>query len=434
MNARRVILCVDDERMILTSLKGQLRRRLPDDVELETAEDGAEGLEVIEELMEEGIDVPLVISDQLMPGMRGEVFLAEVHRRLPDTLTILLTGQATAEAVGEAVNTARLYRFIGKPWTEDDLAMTVREALRAWAQAAEIRRQDAQLRATHQASLRFVPNEFLGLLGRDSLLDVRFGDHVEREMHVLFADMRGYTTLVEGKSPAEAFGFINDYIQLLDRAIRDEGGFIGNIEGDAVLALFSETADQALRAGIQAQRSLTAWNQQRAPFGQAPIRMGLGLNSGRLLLGTIGGEDRLQCDVVGDAVNLSSRVESLTKLYQTEMLLTDMTEQHLREPWELRRVDRVRAKGKRHPVTLYEVLDALDEDRAQARRLTASPFAQARSAYEQGRLSSAAQGFAEVLALDPTDGAALVHVARCEKFGRDGLPDDWDGTIRMETK
>lgn len=434
MSRRQAILCVDDERIILTSLRGQLRRRFPEDLEIETAEDAAEGLEVLDELIEEGVDVPLVISDQLMPGMRGEMFLAEVHRRLPETLTILLTGQATAEAVGEAVNTARLYRFIGKPWTEDDLAMTVREALRAWTQAAEIRRRDAELRAVHQASLRFVPNEFLGLLGRDNLLDVRYGDHVEREMHVLFADMRGYTTLVEGKSPSESFAFINDYIQLLDRAIRDQDGFIGNIEGDAVLALFAGTADQAMRAGIQAQRALTAWNQRRALEGEAPIRMGLGLNSGRLLLGTIGGEDRLQCDVVGDAVNLSSRVESLTKHYRTEMLVTDTTEQHLAEPWGLRRIDRVRAKGKRHPVTLFEVLDALDEGRAQARRQTAATYARAREAYERGELSAAAQGFAQVLAVDPTDGAALVHATRCERFNRDGLPEDWDGTMRMERK
>ena len=434
MTTRRAILCVDDERMILTSLRGQLRRRFADDLEIETAEDGAEGLEVLEELVEEGVEVPLVISDQLMPGMRGEQFLAEVHRRLPNTLTILLTGQATAEAVGAAVNTARLYRFIGKPWTEDDLAMTVREALRAWTQAAEIRRRDAELRAVHQASLRFVPREFLGLLGRNNLVDVRYGDHTEREMHVLFADMRGYTSLVEGKTPAESFGFINDYMQLLDRAIRDHDGFIGNIEGDAVLALFAGSADAALQAGVDAHAALAAWNHRRETAGAAPIRMGLGLNSGPLLLGTIGGEDRLQCDVVGDAVNLASRVESLTKLYGTEMLVTDATEHKLTEPFPLRRIDRVWAKGKQRAVTLFEVLDALDDARAEASRRTADRYAAARRAFEAGELEAAAAGFAAVLRDDPTDGAARLHVERCAHLARVGLPDGWDGTTRMETK
>ncbi|TNE85317.1 MAG: adenylate/guanylate cyclase domain-containing response regulator [Deltaproteobacteria bacterium] len=434
MSTRRAILCVDDERIILTSLRAQLRRRFPDDLEIETAEDGTEGLEVLEELIADGVEVPLVISDQLMPGMRGEEFLAEVHRRLPDTLTVLLTGQATAEAVGQAVNTARLYRFIGKPWTEDDLAMTVREALRAWNQTHQIRLRDAELQQAHKASLRFVPREFLGLLGREKLVDVRYGDHVEREMHILFADMRGFTALVEGKGPAESFAFINDYMQLLDRSIRDHHGFISNIEGDAVLGLFGGTADQAVRAGVEAHRELSAWNTRRATTGEAPIHMGVGVNSGPLLLGTIGGEDRLQCDVVGDAVNLGSRVESLTKVYQTEMLITDTTERQLTEPWLLRRVDRVRAKGKTHAVTLYEVLDALDDERREARRRTADAYAQAREAYERGDIAAATVGFATVVADDPTDGAAWLHTDRCARLAGTELPEDWDGTTRMHRK
>ncbi len=434
MSRPRAVLCVDDERIIVTSLGTQLRRRLPSDVRIETAETGEEGLEALDELLEDGVEVPLVISDQMMPGMRGEQFLAEVHRRLPDTLTVLLTGQATAEAVGAAVNTARLYRFIGKPWTEEDLVITAREALRSYEQAAELRRRDEELRRTHQATLRFVPREFLGLLERESLVDIQFGDHVERSMHVLFADMRGYTTLVEGKTTAQSFALINQFVQLLDRAIGEHGGFIGNIEGDAVLALFPGAADDAIQAGLAAHRELAAWNVVRRSDGSAPIRMGVGLNSGPILLGTIGGHERLQCDVVGDPVNVCARVESLTRLYRTEMLLTDATARLATRPWSLRRIDRVQAKGKTSACTLFEALDALDAERADARRRTADRYAEARAAFERGELDAAERGFAAILAQDPTDGAAAVHVDRiCGLRGR-GLPDDWDGTTRLEKK
>jgi len=432
--SERAILCVDDERIILTSLRTQLRRRLDLDVHIETAETGEEGLEVLDELAEEGIEVPVVISDQMMPGMRGEAFLAEVHQRLPSTLSILLTGQATAEAVGKAVNTAQLYRFIGKPWTEDDLVMTVREAVRSYDQAAAIRRRDDELRRTHEATLRFVPREFLALLGREYLVDVQFGDSVERPMHVLFADLRGYTTLVEGKSASESFAFINAFVQRLDTAIRAHGGFISNIEGDAILALFSEGADAALQAGLAAHRSLVAWNAERAPRGEAPVRMGVGLNSGSLLLGTVGASDRLQCDVVGDAVNVCARIESLTKLYQTELLLSGDLQSQLAEPGDLRPIDRCWVKGKSRACSLYEAIDALDPPRAEARRATRDRFATARRAFAAGQLAEAREGFRQVLDLDPTDGAARVHIERCDTLERTGLPDGWDGTVRMRRK
>lgn len=142
------IICVDDEAIVLKSLKEQLRRNLVtlEDFVIEVAETGDEALEVIEELHEQEIQVALIISDQIMPGIKGDDLLIQIHQAYPEILKILLTGQAKAEAVGRAVNQANLYRYIAKPWDETDLCLTVTEALRRYQQDQQLEAQNIALR------------------------------------------------------------------------------------------------------------------------------------------------------------------------------------------------------------------------------------------------------------------------------------------------
>lgn len=145
MAKQLAILCVDDESVILESLKEQLKRNLPQHYELESAESGEEALEVIEELHEEGLEVALVISDQIMPGLQGDELLIRIHQSYPQMLKIMLTGQADAQSVGNVVNQASLYRYISKPWDETDLILTVQEALRRYAQEQQLVEQNQKL-------------------------------------------------------------------------------------------------------------------------------------------------------------------------------------------------------------------------------------------------------------------------------------------------
>ena len=132
---------MDDENVILTSLRDQLTHHLGDNYTIELAESGEEALEVLEELLLEGVEVPLIISDQIMPGMKGDELLIRIHSRYPRTLKIFLTGQADANAVGNAVNAANLYRYIAKPWDEADLKLTVTKALCSYFQEKQILEQ-----------------------------------------------------------------------------------------------------------------------------------------------------------------------------------------------------------------------------------------------------------------------------------------------------
>ncbi|OQY59683.1 MAG: hypothetical protein B6245_05255 [Desulfobacteraceae bacterium 4572_88] len=140
-----VILCVDDEIVILTSLRDQLIYHLGNDYTIEIAESGEEALEALGEFLEEGIEVPLIITDQIMPGMKGDEMLIKIHSRYPHALKIFLTGQADANAVGNAVNRANLYRYISKPWDEADLRLTVTKALYSYSQEKQLSEQNELL-------------------------------------------------------------------------------------------------------------------------------------------------------------------------------------------------------------------------------------------------------------------------------------------------
>jgi serine phosphatase RsbU (regulator of sigma subunit)/DNA-binding NarL/FixJ family response regulator len=147
-----VILCVDDEKIVLDGLWDQITARLGEEFVCEIAESGEEGLALIEDLQKEGLDIAVVISDQMMPQMRGDQFLIEVHKRLPQTLKILLTGQANFDSVLNCINQANLYRYIAKPWEENDLLLTVTEAARSYRQYLQLVEYNRLLRNLNQAT------------------------------------------------------------------------------------------------------------------------------------------------------------------------------------------------------------------------------------------------------------------------------------------
>jgi two-component system sensor histidine kinase/response regulator len=144
MNKRDVILCIDDEVIVLDSLKEQLQNEY-NNYMIEGAESGEEAMEIINELLEDKIELPVVIADYIMPVMKGDKLLEKIHNLIPETKNILLTGQANVEGVSNAVNKANLYRFIEKPWEKEDLILTVKEALRSYNQEKTILKQNVEL-------------------------------------------------------------------------------------------------------------------------------------------------------------------------------------------------------------------------------------------------------------------------------------------------
>lgn len=153
-----VIICVDDESLILDSIKMVLKENFGDGYSIETAESGDDALELIEELMRDKIEIPILISDYVMPGIKGDEFLIQAHNMIPETLKIMLTGQADLRGVENVINHATLYRFLSKPWTTEDFVLTIGEALKSFAQARQIRIQNRELEISENKYKELVEN------------------------------------------------------------------------------------------------------------------------------------------------------------------------------------------------------------------------------------------------------------------------------------
>jgi adenylate cyclase len=587
--SRQVIICVDDERTVLRSLKAELQEAVGNDYTIEMAEGGEEALELIEELLEDGDEVLLIICDHIMPDMKGDELLKQAHIILPKSIKIMLTGQADIGAIANAINSANLYRYITKPWQSEDLKLTVREALNSYLQAQRLAQQNAKLQQMNQelaelnsqqtaliaklhesenrltqfleampigvgvlgadgqpyyvnrkakeifgkgvvpdtsseqlsevyqvyqagtnqkyptenlpivralkgesaraddaevhqgdkiipleifatpiydqqgnivyaintlqditerkeaeaerrkfiqelfdlnynleisldaeleiaeATSRFVPNEFLAFLGCDSIVDVKLGEAVELEMSVLFSDIRDFTTLSEQMTPTENFKFINSYLSRMEPLIVENQGFIDKYIGDAIMALFSEGADDAVKAGIAMLQTLAEYNRDRVSLGYVPVEIGVGINTGSLILGIVGGKSRMDGTVVSDAVNLASRIESLTKNYGVSLLITQQTFDRLTNPgdYAIRVIDKVQVKGKSEWVTVYEVFDADLAEVKAGKLATLQLFTEALSLYNMKSFRQAAGLFADCLRQNPGDKVARIYWERC---------------------
>jgi len=316
-----------------------------------------------------------------------------------------------------ALMLARRYRR-----TLDDLSQTL--------QALD--RSHRELQLTHAAALRFVPDAFLNLLDRKSLTDIQRGDQVELELSVVFSDIRGFTTLSEQLGAKETFAMINDYLAFMEPALHRHGVVIANYLGDGIMALGHRSADEAVRAGVDMQQEVARFNAQQAATGRRQVVVGVGIHTGRCMVGAIGGKERLACTLISDAVNLASRIESLTKQYAAPLLVSDATVAKLedREAFQLREVDVVVAKGRVETTTLYEVLDA-EPAEVRSRKLADLPaFAAALEQYRAGHLAAARDAFGALAG----DAAAELYVERCDEGMAGGAPVAWSAVTYMQEK
>jgi integral membrane sensor domain MASE1/class 3 adenylate cyclase len=263
---------------------------------------------------------------------------------------------------------------------------------------------------------RFVPRQFLQFLNRSSIVDVKLGDQIQLEMSVLFSDIREFTQLSETMKPEDNFKFINSYLSVMEPAITENNGFIDKYIGDAIMALFSGEADNSVKASIAMLKLLAEYNTNRGSPNRPKIKIGIGINTGSLMLGTVGGKNRMDGTVISDAVNLASRVERLTKNYGVSLLITEYTYAKLKNPsnYHMRIIDTVKVKGKSQPVTVYEVFDAdLPEIKFQ-KLATLSIFTEALLLYNQGKLGDAERLFGDCLQKNPGDNVVYIYYQLCQ--------------------
>ncbi len=299
-----------------------------------------------------------------------------------------------------------------------------------------VEERTAELARLNAALERFVPHEFLRFLERDSIIEVKLGDQVQREMTILFSDIRSFTTLSESMSPQENFSFLNSYLGRISPIIRHHQGFIDKYIGDSIMALFPEKAEDALQAAIAMRREVSSYNNFRQKEGQRPISIGIGLHTGTLMLGTIGEPERMEGTVISDAVNLASRVEGLTKLYGVSIVISEYSLFSLDDPvrYHFRFLDRVKVKGKQEPISVFEIFDGNPPEIIELKLKTLEYFEKGLLHYHGQEFREATSYFEQVLKQSPEDKAARLYLQRAAHFIKYGVPNDWEGVEALTDK
>ena len=299
---------------------------------------------------------------------------------------------------------------------------------------------EAQLKAADQdrqslidAQARFVPNELLRILDFGDLSRVRTGHTVEREMTVLISDIRGYTTILEDMQVADASNLAMGFLRAVELPIVSCNGLVQDVRGDEVLAIFDSAAD-AVRAGLAMLRSLREHNRQRTAAGSEELRAGIGINTGTIGVGLVGGVNRMAVTVIGDAVNLAARIESTNKRYGSALLISDATRSLLTGPqqFDVRRMERVMVVNRRRPVTIFEVFDEDPQELREAKRAAAAEFDEAFQLFDAGNVSDAEAAFGRCLILLPGDTVAPLHLSHCEAIARGEMTPGQDVVLRQK--
>lgn len=225
--------------------------------------------------------------------------------------------------------------------------------------SAALQASFSKLQRTLDSFERFVPNKFILAIAPQGVENIEVGVASMRTMTILFCDIRGYTSMSEAMAPIEIFTFLNDYLACMGQAIDQAGGFIDKYIGDAIMALFDDAAtDGALKAAILMQQALEKFNEVRSQKGLPKIAVGIGIHRGKVVMGTVGFTSRIESTVIGDAVNVASRIEGLTKQYDCEVLLTESVVSSLAYPeaFSLKLVDQaVKVKGKDEAIAIYQL-------------------------------------------------------------------------------
>lgn len=298
---------------------------------------------------------------------------------------------------------------------------------------ARLKAADEYRHSLIDAQSRFVSNELLRILDIDDLRRVRSGHRVEREMTVLISDIRGYTTMIEDMNLSEASNLSMGFLRAVELPIISCNGFVEDVRGDEIVAVFESEAD-AVRAGLAMLRSLREHNRERTALGSVELRAGIGITTGMVGVGLVGGVNRMSLSIIGDAVNLAARIESTNKRYGSALLISGTTRAGLSEsePFDIRRMERVMVVNRRRPVAIYEVFNE-DSPDLRAAKLRAQPdFDDAFALFDAGDVDRARAAFERCRQLLPDDPVAPLHLAHCDAMARGEMTPGQDVVLQQK--
>ena len=390
------ILVVDDDPINQQVLENQLSLQK---YKVSTASSGKEALQLL--TTENAFD--LVLLDIMMPQMSGYEVCEEIRKSwLPSELpVIMLTAKNQVSDLVQGL-TVGANDYISKPFSKDEFLARIKTHL--------------NLLHINRSTGRFLPIEFLHALGKESIVDVQLGDQVEKEVTVMFADIRSYTTLAENLSPGETFNFLNEYLGRVGPVIKKNKGFVNQYYGDGIMALFLESPLDALQTAYEMMASINEMNTDRERLKLMPIRIGIGIHMGPLMMGIIGDEQRMDASVVSDTVNTASRLEGLTKYYRNNIILSSNVIQALpsNHHFQFRYMGEVLVKGRKNRVEIYDCFSSDKPELKLGKSQTLDTFQTAVNLYFNQSFEQSAEFFKKILQEVPQDNTSKLFLRKCE--------------------
>lgn len=410
------ILVVDDEPINQQVLKNHLSFG---DYHVTSVMNGEDALEVLEK--EPSFD--LVLLDIMMPRMSGYEVCKKIREKyLPSELPIIMI--TAKNQVSDLVQgfSYGANDYLTKPFSKDEFLARIKTHL--------------NLFNINAAYGRFVPHEFLKALGEESIIDIKLGDQVEKEVTVFFSDIRSYTTLAETMTPQENFNFINAYLGRMGPVIQENKGFVNQYYGDGIMALFLSEPKDAIKASIETQKAVLQYNEERAKKGRLPIKVGIGLHSGPLMLGIIGDSMRMEAGVVSDTVNTAARMEGLSKYYGVNIIVSEdsVTKLDDLDGYMHRFLGKVLVKGKKEAVDIYDFFAGDLPELIKLKQDSLPAFEAGVNAYYAKDFILAADSFRKALNLNKEDKTAARYLEKCLVNQQIPVDEDWTGIEEMTQK
>ena len=410
------VLIVDDEPVNRRVLENHLTISGYEVIE---ATNGQEALN----LLEKGERFDIVLLDVMMPGLTGYE-VCEVIRKnfLASELPIvLLTAKNRINDLVAGFD-AGANDYLTKPFSKKELLSRIRTHL--------------NLNGIHKAASKFVPTEFIRSVGREAITDVLLGDHVQKNVTVLFTDIREYTKLAESMTPRQNFKFVNSYVGKMGPQIQNNNGFVNQYLGDGIMALFPHGAEDALQAGIDMQKVIQDYNVRRKEDGYVPLSVGMGLHTGPLVMGIIGDLNRNDTAIIADTVNTASRMEGVTKHYGAQIIISEDSYKTIenKDRYHFRYLGKVQVKGKDNITGIYECFDGDTPKVAKLKTETLKDFKKGLDYFFNNQFPKASATFDKVLSKNPEDSVAKYFITKSAEYMISGVPKNWEIVNTMSEK
>jgi len=368
----------------------------------------------------------LIEAGIILPGIKSLIYSAlKVNHRIMGAIVL-----ASNEDIQYTANHLKLLTTLAL-----QSSSAIESALLYEKNIKESLERENAMRLVYEATGKFVPYEFIGALGHKLITDVKLGDQVEKIVTVLFSDIRDYTTLSEQMTPDENFKFVSSFNERMGPTIRKHHGFINQYLGDAIMAIFPQQPSDALEAAIEMHQEVRRLNEERSLSNKVPIKIGVGIHTGPLIMGITGDEHRMDAATISDTVNTAARLESLTKQYRASILLSDACLLQIeKENFSLRYLGLVKLKGKNEPLHIYECFSASPVEEANKKQKTLSAFNEGLTNYLNRSFTDSVKAFESVTEVNPDDHTASFFLDNAKKILQKGVPENWNGVMEMTNK